>query len=129
MATRRYVFKPEMCDRMIALGITGSSKKMIFANIGITNDVAKGWEKKYPEFKDALDMALVHAQAYWEKMMLDNVSNKAFNSRMVEIAVRGQFQDTYKETREIKAEIKTDVKIDFAGEISSLIKQLRENAT
>lgn len=126
MAARKYVFKPEMCDRMIELGKTGSSQKMIFADIGITKDVARGWEKKYPEFKDALDMALVHAQAYWEKMMLDNVNNKAFNSRMVEIAVRGQFQDTYKETREIKAEIKQDIKIDFAGEVSSLIKQLRE---
>ena len=96
MAARKYKFEPEMCDRMIEMGKLGSSKKMIFADIGITNDVAKGWEKKYPEFKDALDMALVNAQAYWEKMMLDNVNNKGFNSRMVEIAVRGQFQDTYK---------------------------------
>ena len=128
MATRKYVFKPEMCDRMIELGKLGSSQKMIWADIGITKEVAKSWEKKYPEFKDALDMALVHAQAYWEKMMLENVNNKAFNSRMVEIAVRGQFQDTYKESRELKAEIKQDIKIDFAGEVSNLIKQLRANA-
>ena len=117
-----------MCDRMIELGKLGSSKKMIFADIGITSDVAKTWEKKYPEFKDALDMALVNAQAYWETLMLENVNNKTFNSRMVEIAVRGQFQDTYKETRELKAEIKQDIKIDFQGEINNLIKQLRANA-
>jgi hypothetical protein len=123
---RKYIFKSEMCNRMIELGKLGSSKKMIFADIGITNDVAKGWEKKYPEFKDALDMALIHAQAYWEKMMLDNVGNKAFNSRMVEIAVRGQFATDYRERMDIKQEVKQEVKIDFAGEVSSLIKQLRE---
>ena len=114
---------------MIELGKLGSSQKMIWADLGITKYVAANWGKKYPEFADALDMALVHSQAHWEKMMLENVNNKAFNSRMVEIAVRGQFQDTYKETREIKQEIKQELKIDFAGEVSSLIKALRENAT
>ena len=126
MAVRKYTFKPEMCERMIELGQQGASQKMIWADIGITKDVAKSWEKKYPEFKDALDMALVHSQAYWEREMLANVGNKAFNSRIVEVALRGQFPQDYKETREIKAEIKQDIKIDFSGEVSNLIKQLRE---
>lgn len=128
MATRKYVFKPEMCDRMIELGKLGSSQKMMFAELGITKDVVKTWQKKYPEFADSLDMALIHAQAYWEREMLANVSNRTYNSRLAEIALRGQFPQDYKETREIKAEIKQEVKIDFAGEVSNLIKQLRESA-
>ena len=128
MATRKYVFKPEMCDRMIELGQQGASQKMIWAEMGITKDVAKSWQKKYPEFADALDMALVHAQAYWEREMLANVNNRAYNSRLAEIALRGQFPQDYKDTREIKAEIKQDIKIDFAGEVNNLIKQLRANA-
>jgi len=129
MATRKYTFKPEMCDRMIDLGRLGSSQKMIWADLGVTKEVAANWRKKYPEFADSLDMALVHSQAYWEREMLANVGNKAFNSRIAEIALRGQFPQDYKETREIKQEIKQEVKIDFAGEVSSLIKALRENAT
>ena len=128
MATRKYVFKPEMCDRMIELGQQGASQKMIWAEMGITKDVAKSWQKKYPEFADALDMALVHAQAYWEREMLANVNNRAYNSRLAEIALRGQFPQDYKDTRELKAEIKQEIKIDFAGEVSNLIKQLRANA-
>lgn len=128
MATRKYVFKPEMCDRMIELGQQGASQKMIWAEMGITKDVAKSWQKKYPEFADALDMALVHAQAYWEREMLANVNNRAYNSRLAEIALRGQFPQDYKDTRELKAEIKQDIKIDFAGEVNNLIKQLRANA-
>ena len=115
MATRKYVFKPEMCDRMIELGQQGASQKMIWAEMGITKDVAKTWQKKYPEFADALDMALVHAQAYWEREMLANVNNRAYNSRLAEIALRGQFPQDYKDTRELKAEIKQEIKIDFAG--------------
>jgi hypothetical protein len=128
VAARKYVFKPEMCDRMIELGQQGASQKMIWAEMGITKDVAKTWQKKYPEFADALDMALVHAQAYWEREMLANVNNRAYNSRLAEIALRGQFPQDYKDTRELKAEIKQEIKIDFAGEVNNLIKQLRANA-
>jgi len=128
VATRKYIFKPEMCDRMIELGQQGASQKMIWAEMGITKDVAKSWQKKYPEFADALDMALVHAQAYWEREMLANVNNRAYNSRLAEIALRGQFPQDYKDTRELKAEIKQEIKIDFAGEVNNLIKQLRANA-
>ena len=129
MAVRKYTFTHDMCDKMIELGQQGASQKMIFADLGITKDVAKGWEKKYPEFKDALDMALVHSQAYWEREMLANVGNKLFNSRIAEIALRGQFPQDYKDVREIKADIKQEVKIDFAGEVNDLIKQLRANAS
>ena len=126
MAAKKYVFKPEMCDRMIELGQQGASQKMIWADLGINKGIAAAWSKKHPEFADALDTALVHSQAYWEREMLANVGNKAFNSRIAEIALRGQFPADYKDVREIKQDIKQEVKIDFAGEVSNLIKQLRE---
>jgi hypothetical protein len=121
----KYVFKPEMCEKMIELGKLGASQKMIWADIGITKDVAAGWRKKYPEFADALDMALVHSQAYWEREMLANIGNKAFNSRIVEVALRGQFPNDYRERMDIKQEVKQDVTIDFANAVTDLIKQLR----
>lgn len=114
-----------MCERMIELGKLGASQKMIWSDLGITKDVAKSWQKKYPEFADALDLALVHSQAYWEREMLANVGNKAFNSRIAEIALRGQFPNDYRERLDLKQDIKADVNIDFAGAVTDLIKQLR----
>jgi dihydrodipicolinate reductase len=70
-------------------------------------------------------LAKVHSQAYWERELLANVGNKAFNSRLAEIALRGQFQEDYKETREQKVEGKVDVVIDFSGAVNDLIKQLK----
>jgi hypothetical protein len=121
----KYTFKKEMCDKMIELGKLGASQKMIWSDLGITKDVAKSWSKKYPEFADALDMALVHSQAYWEREMLANVGNKTFNSRIAEIALRGQFPTDYRERMDIKQEVKQDVTIDFASAVTDLIKQLR----
>lgn len=122
----KYTFKPEMCDELIEMGKTGASQKMMFSALGISRGVAEEWKKKYPEFADALDLAVVHSQAHWERELLANVGNKAYNSRLAEIALRGQFQQDYRETRENKVEVKADVVVDFSSAVNDLIKQLKE---
>ena len=64
----KYVFKPEMCDRMIELGKEGASQKMMWAELGISKKTAEEYKKKHEEFADALDLALVHSQAFWEQI-------------------------------------------------------------
>lgn len=119
-------YDPAMCQTMIELGKEGASQKIMWSVLGISKATAAAYKEKYPDFAEALDLALVHSQAYWERMMLANVDNKNFNTRMVEIAVRGQFGETYKDNREIKADIKNEIKVDFAGEVADLIKALKE---
>jgi predicted TIM-barrel fold metal-dependent hydrolase len=121
----KYVFKPEMADRIIELGREGASQKMMFSDICINKDVAKTWCKNHPDFADALSTAVTHSQAYWEREILANVNNKGFNSRLAEIALRGQFQEDYRETRDTKVDAKVEVKIDFNKEISDLISALK----
>jgi hypothetical protein len=118
-------YDPAMCDRMIELGKQGASQKMMWSDIGISKTTADDYKKKYPEFAEALDLALVHSQAYWERLMLENAENKNFNTRMVEVAVRGQFQDTYRETKDTKIDLKAEIKIDYAKEINDLLKALK----
>ena len=125
MATKKYVFKPEMCQRIIEMGKEGASQKMMFADIGINKGVADTWKKNYPEFADALDSAVTNAQAYWEREILANVNNKGFNSRLAEIALRGQFQQDYRETRDIKLDAKVETKVDFNKEIADLLAALK----
>ena len=126
MATKvKYVFKQEMCNRMIELGKEGASQKMMFADIGINKNIADSWKKNHPDFADALDTAVTHSQAYWEKMILDNVNNRGFNSRIAEIALRGQFQADYRETRDIKLDAKVETKVDFNKEIADLLSALK----
>ena len=125
MATKKYVFKPEMCQRIIEMGKEGASQKMMFADIGINKGVADTWKKNHPEFADALDSAVTNAQAYWEREILANVNNKGFNSRLAEIALRGQFQADYRETRDIKLDAKVETKVDFNKEIADLLTALK----
>lgn len=117
-----------MLETIIELGKKGASQKMIWSQLGISRTTAEVWKKKYPDFAEALDLALVHSQSYWETLMLANVENKAFNSRMVEIAVRGQFQQDYRERLDVKQEVKSEVVIDFNGAVNDLITSLKKAA-
>ena len=119
-------YSPAMCQQMIELGLEGASQRIIWSTLGISKSTAEAYKKKYPEFAEALDLALVHSQAYWERMMLANVENKNFNTRMVEIAVRGQFGETYKDNREIKTDVKQEIVVNFNEEIAKLIQTLKE---
>ena len=114
-----------MCQTMIELGKEGASQKIIWSALGISKTTADTYKKKYPEFAEALDLALVHSQAYWERLMLSNVENKNFNTRMVEIAVRGQFPSDYKDRMDVKQDVKQEITIDFNKEIGDLIAALK----
>lgn len=129
MATKsKYEFKPEMCNQLIELGKVGASQKMMFASVGISSGAAQTFKKNHPEFAEALDMAITHSQAYWETQLLANVENKAFNSRVAEIALRGQFPSDYRDDKSNKLEVKADVVLDFSGAVTDLITALKKAA-
>lgn len=122
----KYVFKPEMCDKLIELGKTGASQKIMFSELGISTTAAQTFRKNHPDFSDALDLAITHSQAYWERQMLENLDNKAFNSRIAEIALRGQFPNDYREEKANKVDLKVDANIDFGSAVNELIASLKK---
>ena len=114
-----------MADAILDLGRQGASQKSMYAAIDISKATAAKWKQEDPFFAETMDMATTYGQSYWEMMMLANIENKAFNSRVAEIALRGQYPDDYKDSREIKANIKQEVVVDFQGEVAKLIDALK----
>ena len=123
---KKKLFTDEMAKIVLDLGKQGASQKSMYAAIGISRATAAKWKKEDPLFAETMDMATVYGQSYWEMMLLANVDNKACNSRIAEIALRGQYPDDYKDNREIKADIKQEIAVDFNGEIAKLIAALKE---
>ena len=121
-------YTPEVLNTMLEMGKQGASQKMIWSELNINRTTAEAWKKKYPDFAEALDLALVHSQAYWERLMLANAENKNFNTRMVEVAVRGQFQQDYRERLDVKQEVKSEITIDFNSAVNDLISTLKKAA-
>lgn len=127
MATiKKFKFTPADANVILVMGQQGASQKAMYAAIGISRATAMRLKKEDPFFAETLDLATVYGQAYWENLMLANVENKSFNSRVAEIALRGQYPDDYKDSREQKVDVKAEVKIDFNKEVQDLIKALNE---
>ena len=118
-------FTEEMAKAVLELGQHGASQKAMYAAINVSKATAAKWKQDDPFFAETMDMATTYGQAFWENMMLANIDNKAFNSRVAEIALRGQYPDDYKDSREIKANIKQEVVVDFNKEIGDLITALK----
>lgn len=119
------LFTKEMADTLLDLGKQGASQKSMYAAIGISKATAAKWKQDDPYFAETMDLATTYGQSFWEMMLLANIDNKNFNSRVAEIALRGQYPDDYKDNREIKANIKQEVVVDFNKEIADLISALK----
>jgi hypothetical protein len=118
------IFKPEMAEVILEMGKNGASQKAMYSAIGISKDTAARLKKDDEFFAETMSMATTYGQAYWENMMLANVDNKAFNSRIAELALKGQYPDDYRDRMDVKQNIKQEVVIDYDAEISELIKKL-----
>ena len=117
-------FTPEMAETILELGKQGASQKAMYAAIGISKTTAAKWKEEDPEFAEAMSLATTYAQSWWESMMLANIDNKAFNSRVAELALKGQFPDDYRDRMDVKQNIKQEVVVDFDAQITELIKKL-----
>jgi len=115
-----------MAEIILDLGKQGASQKAMYAAVGISKATAAKWKQDDPVFAETMDLATTYGQAYWENMMLANIDNRGFNSRVAEIALRGQYPEDYKDNREVKATVKQEVTIDFNKEIQDLINSLKE---
>lgn len=124
-APNKKLFTKEMADTLLDLGRQGASQKSMYAAIDISKATAAKWKQEDPFFAETMDLATTYGQSYWEMMLLANIDNKNFNSRVAEIALRGQYPDDYKDNREIKANIKQEVVVDFNKEVSDLISALK----
>lgn len=118
-------FTKEMANIILELGKQGASQKSMYAAVNISKSTAAKWKQDDPFFAETMDLATTYGQAYWENMMLANLDNRAFNSRVAEIALRGQYPEDYKDRMDVKANIKQEVVVDFNKEISNLISALK----
>jgi hypothetical protein len=125
-AKQKKTFTKEMASIILELGKQGASQKAMYAAVGISKDTAAKWKEENPEFKEVMSMATTHGQAYWENMMLSNIDNRAFNSRVAEIALRGQYPEDYKDRMDVKQNVKQEVTVNYQQEIADLISALKD---
>lgn len=124
---KKFKFTEDHAKIILDLGKQGASQKSMYAAIGISKTTGLKLKKEDPNFAEAMDLASTYSQSHWETQLLANIENKAFNSRIAEVALRGMFPDDYRENRDSKLEIKQEIKVDFTKEVNDLIQALKDS--
>lgn len=97
------LFDFSFCEKVIEWGKEGKSKTWMAAELGITKTTVDVWLKQYPEFYDAMQLALLYSQKWWEdegqKGMFKPSSE--FNSTLWSKNMAARFHEDWREKHEI----------------------------
>jgi transposase len=92
-------YRPEYCEKVVAWGKEGLSIAQMCAEIGVTyNTIQVNWPKAFPEFKEAMELWEVHAQAYWEAKIPVNLTNREFQAHLYLRSMAARFPKHWRES-------------------------------
>jgi hypothetical protein len=80
----------ERCDEVITSGMQGHFPVQMARDMSVHPDTLYEWDKMYPEFSKAFEMAKVVASAWWLDLAKVNMLNKEFNTALYTQITRTQ---------------------------------------
>jgi hypothetical protein len=75
-------YKPEFCERVIQFMSAGLSFKAFAGELGVCRATLYKWVSANPEFKKAKSIAQAKCRFHWEKLGIENLHNKEFNTTL-----------------------------------------------
>ena len=95
-------YQPEwMLDKVLELGMNGASLAKIAFTLGITFETLKQWENKFPEFSDAIKMARLGSQVWFEEILQAAMTGglEGVPVPLLIFALKTRYPETYREVR------------------------------
>ncbi len=97
-AGRPTLYRPEMCEQVIAWGREGRSRTWMAAELGIDRSTIDAWGDKHDEFSLALTRAKALEQQFWENLAHSNITNREFQSSVWSRSMAARFPDEWRES-------------------------------
>jgi hypothetical protein len=96
---RKAEYKPEYGDMLIAHRRKGGTLESFAGLIGVTRPTIYNWVERYPDFKEAKDIAQCAAAYFWKKVGIDGIQGKiqGFNARLWTLNYRNVMQPFWQE--------------------------------
>ena len=94
-------YQPEwMLDKVIDLGMSGSSRAKIALSLGITYETLIQWEHKYPDFSDALKIAKLASQVWFEEVLQASILGEVDTpAALLIFTLKSRFPSEYREVK------------------------------
>jgi transposase len=94
---RPTAYRPEYCQKVIALGAKGKSKAQIAAALHVVRDTLDNWAEDNPEFLCALKTARERALAWWEAAGVKGMFAERFNATAYIFQMKNRFREEYRD--------------------------------
>lgn len=98
---RPLLYKEEFCDEVLALGKQGKSVAQMCAAFGISRQTIDNWAARFPEFDEALKVAKIYAQDWWENAGQVGIVDNKFNAQVWKTTMQARFREDYTERHEV----------------------------
>ncbi len=72
-------YRPEYCETVVELMKDGASKTEVCGTIGVCHDTLIEWQKKYPEFSEAVKKGVLLSSAWWEREGRQSLRDRDFS--------------------------------------------------
>lgn len=112
-------YKPEMCEKVVALMQEGASKAEVAAVLDISHETLNEWTKNNPEFSDAIKKGVRLSEAWWEKMARENLitmpKGPQFNATLWYMNMKNRFGWRDKQEIEHSGEVTNKTVLIDAG--------------
>jgi hypothetical protein len=83
-------YRREFCQRVIDLMTQGRSLDGCASILGVHPDSLYEWQKRHPEFSDAVQVGRAAATAFWESRLLDVAQGGPGNAQAIQWALRNR---------------------------------------
>ena len=94
---RPTTYKPEYCDSIIIWGKLGKSKEWIAAELSVTPKTLDNWAVANEEFLQALEVANLKSQQWWEDTGQNGMQSKAIDGSIWSRSMAARFPRTWRE--------------------------------
>ena len=90
MPGRPTSYQNSFCDRVVSLMAQGRSLDGCAAIMGVHPDSLYEWQRRYPEFSDAVRRGRAAATTFWEERLLAVAYGGAGNAQLIQWALRNR---------------------------------------
>lgn len=90
-----------ICNLVVELGRRGYSMIQISSALGIGRATIRRWMDQYERFRDAMDLAMTHSQAWWESAAQNGHADSVIGARVWTKSVASRFREDYADRQEV----------------------------
>ncbi len=125
-------YDPDHCVTVVGLGAVGASKAEMALELGVHRDTFHEWEKKYPEFSDAVKRAVDFAQGWWERQGRLGAAGEVenMNATIYIFNMKNRFKDDWRDKHEVESSGKLEHTHELKGseKLKSFIGNIAERS-